>query len=245
LARLPEGQRVVTFGENPHAQVRAERIVPGVDRIRFRLAWAGGTMDLEPPIVGRFNLGNLLSAIATAHALGRDSVVFLARLRALPGVAGRLERIAAGQPYSVFVDYAQHAEALRHTLTALRAITPGRLHLVFGCDGGPDEAKRAPMTRTAQALADRVWATADSPRTECLEKIFAEMRAGATAPEKSRWTNDRRAAIAQALAACAPEHCLLIAGRGHESLQAGANTVVPFDDRQVARKLIRGKERPT
>ncbi|MBI5770327.1 MAG: UDP-N-acetylmuramoyl-L-alanyl-D-glutamate--2,6-diaminopimelate ligase [Verrucomicrobia bacterium] len=245
LARLPAGQRTVTFGEHPRADIRIEAIVSGVERTRCRLVWPGGAMELEAPIIGRFNLANLLAAIATACALGRDPVVFLARLRALPGVAGRMERIAAGQPFAVFVDYAQTAAALRHALTALRAISPGRVHVVFGCDGGRHQDQRAAMTHTAQSLGDRVWATADNPRGEPLAKIFSEMRAGVTAPDRIAWEDDRRRAISLALAACAPGDSLLIAGKGHEQFQEGATTVAPFDDRQVVRELIRGGERPT
>jgi UDP-N-acetylmuramoyl-L-alanyl-D-glutamate--2,6-diaminopimelate ligase len=238
IARLPADVNVVTFGVNPRAQVRAENIVTGATRTTFRLVWPGGTMDLASPLVGRFNVTNLLAAVAAAWGLGRDPVVFLARLRAMPGVPGRMERIEVGQGFGVFVDYARTGESLRHALSALRATTRGKLHVVFGCVGHADRAPRPLLARTVETLADRVYVTADNPRTERLTQIFDDLRTGVTTPEKFTWCDNRRRAIATALAACRPGDCLLLAGKGHETYQELADTVVPFDDRQVVRELL-------
>ena len=120
----------------------------------------------------------------------------------------------------------------------LRAITPGRLLVVFGCGGNRDRTKRPLMVRAVQEHADFAFATADNPRSEPLEQIFADMRRGVTAPEKITWIDDRRRAISLALDAARPGDCLLIAGKGHEGYQEFADTVIPFDDRQVVRELI-------
>ncbi|MSU49978.1 MAG: UDP-N-acetylmuramoyl-L-alanyl-D-glutamate--2,6-diaminopimelate ligase [Opitutus sp.] len=236
--------RLVTFGENPAAQVRAGNILSDFRRTTFRLAWPGGAMDVESPLVGRYNISNLLAAIATAWGLGRDPVVFLARLRAFQGVPGRMERIDAGQAFEVRVDYAHTDAALRHALGMLRPLTRGRLLVVFGCGGNRERAKRPRMTRVVQEFADFAFATADNPRREAIAQIFDDMRAGATAPGKIAWIDDRRRAIGLALGMARPGDCLLIAGKGHESCQENSDTVFPFDDRQVVRELIGSKTSP-
>jgi len=230
--------RVVTFGESPAAQVRAENVVLKFKNSSFRLVWPGGTLDVDSPLIGRYNVSNLLAAIAAAWGLGRDPVVFLARLRAFKGVPGRMERIEEGQAFNVLVDYAHTDDALRNALGMLRGITPGRLLVVFGCGGNRDRTKRPLMTRAVQEYADFAIATADNPRTEAVSRIFEDMRAGVTAPEKITWMEDRRRAINLALDLAKPGDCVLIAGKGHECYQEFADTVFPFDDRQVVRELI-------
>jgi UDP-N-acetylmuramoyl-L-alanyl-D-glutamate--2,6-diaminopimelate ligase len=230
--------KVVTFGESSRAQVRAENVALNFKNTTFRLVWPAGTMEIDSPLIGRYNVSNLLAAIATAWGLGRDPFVFLARLRAFKGVPGRMERIEEGQPFNVLVDYAHTDDALRNALGMLRVITPGRLLVVFGCGGNRDRTKRPLMTRAVQEFADFAFATADNPRTEAIAQIFEDMRAGVTAPEKITWIDDRRRAISLALDIAKPGDCLLIAGKGHESYQEFADTVFPFDDRQVVRELI-------
>ncbi len=230
--------RVVTYGEHGSALVRAENVSLNFKNTTFRLVWPGGTMDIDSPLIGRYNVSNILAAIATAWSLGRDPQVFLARLRSFSGVAGRMERIEEGQAFNVLVDYAHTDDALRNALGMLRAITPGRLFVVFGCGGNRDRAKRPLMVRAVQEFADYAFATADNPRHEVLGQIFDDMRTGVTTPEKIAWIDDRRRAISLALDACKAGDCLLIAGKGHETYQEFAGTVTPFDDRQVVRELI-------
>jgi len=230
--------RIVTFGERPDAQVRAENVSLGFKNTTFRLVWPGGSMEIDSPLIGRYNVSNLLGAIATAWGLGRDPSVILSRLRGFKGVPGRMERIEEGQPFNVLVDYAHTDDALRNALGMLRAITPGRVLVVFGCGGNRDRSKRPLMTRAVQEVADFAFATADNPRTEAIAQIFDDMRMGVTAPEKITWIDDRRRAISLALDIAKPGDCLLIAGKGHESYQEFADTVFPFDDRQVVRELL-------
>ena len=161
---IPASIRVVTFGEAAGAQVRAEKIVLGFKSTAFSLVWPQGEMQVESPLVGRYNLSNLLAAIATAWGLGRDPRVFLAKLRAFKGVPGRMERVDEGQPFNVFVDYANTDDALRNALGMLRAVTPGRVLVVYGCGGNRDRTKRPLMTTAVQELADFAFATADNPR---------------------------------------------------------------------------------
>jgi len=235
---LPEKVRAVTYGENPKAHVRAEALSLNFRNTTFKLVWPQGEMLIDSPLIGRYNVSNLLAAVATAWGLGRDPVVFMSRLRSFKGVAGRMERIDEGQPFNVLVDYAHTDDALRNALGMLRTITPGRLLVVFGCGGNRDRSKRPLMVKAVQDFADHAFATADNPRSEALTQIFADMKAGVTAPEKITWIEDRRRAISLALDIAKPGDCLLIAGKGHESYQEFADTVSPFDDRQVVRELI-------
>lgn len=235
---LPSDVRAVTYGESPKAHVRAESVTLNFKNTTFKLVWPQGEMTIDSPLIGRYNVSNLLAAVATAWALGRDPVVFMSRLRSFRGVAGRMERIEEGQAFNVLVDYAHTDDALRNALGMLRTITPGRLIVVFGCGGNRDRSKRPLMVKAVQEFADYAFATADNPRSEPLTQIFADMKTGVTAQEKFAWIEDRRRAISLALDMAKPGDCLLIAGKGHESYQEFADTVSPFDDRQVVRELI-------
>jgi UDP-N-acetylmuramoyl-L-alanyl-D-glutamate--2,6-diaminopimelate ligase len=195
-------------------------------------------MEIESPFIGRYNVSNLLAAFAACYALGRDPSVIGLRLKSFPGVSGRMERIDEGQPYNVLVDYAHTDDALRNALGMLRAVTPGRLFVVFGCGGNRDRTKRPLMTAAVQEFADFAWATADNPRNEALAQIFTDMKTGVTSPAKITFVEDRRHALSLALDAAREGDCLLVAGKGHETYQEFADTIVPFDDRQVVRELI-------
>ncbi len=238
LGSMAPAVRLVTFGEDPRAQVRAERIALNFKNSTFDLVWPEGSVAVDSPLIGRYNVSNLLAAAATAWALGRDPGSIPEKLAGFPGVPGRMERIEEGQPFNVLVDYAHTDDALRNALGMLRAITPGRLLVVFGCGGMRDRAKRPLMVRAVQASADFAFATADNPRAEPLQQIFADMKAGVEAPDKITWIEDRRRALSLALDVARPGDCLLVAGKGHESYQEFADTVIPFDDRQVLRELI-------
>jgi UDP-N-acetylmuramoyl-L-alanyl-D-glutamate--2,6-diaminopimelate ligase len=240
-ASLPAGMKVVTFGEAADAMVRAEEVVYGFEGTALRLVWPQGSLEVVSPLIGRINLSNLLAAFAACYALGRDPSVIAARLRSFGGVAGRFERVEDGQPFNVLVDYAHTAEALRASLAALRPLTPGRLLVVFGCGGNRDRSKRASMTQAVQQFADFAWATADNPRGEGMGQIFSDMRADLQDGSRITFVDDRRRGISLALAAARPGDCVVIAGKGHETFQEIAGTVVPFDDRQVAREFLGSK----
>ena len=233
--------RVITFGESPDADVRADEIELGFKETTFTLVWPEGRARVRSPLLGRYNVANVLAAAAAAYGLGRNPHAFLARLSLFPGVPGRMERVEEGQAFNVLVDYAHTDDALRNALGMLRAITPGRVICVFGCGGNRDRAKRPLMTRAVEELADLALATADNPRGETVPAIFEDMRAGVTKPEKFTWIEDRRRALSLALDLCRPGDCLLVAGKGHETYQEFADTITPFDDRQVLRELVRLK----
>jgi UDP-N-acetylmuramoyl-L-alanyl-D-glutamate--2,6-diaminopimelate ligase len=152
--------------------------------------------------------------------------------------------VEAGQPFEVLVDYAHSPDSLRNVLRAAREITPGRVIVVFGCGGDRDRGKRPQMGAIARDLADVAVVTSDNPRTEDPEVIIAEILSGAAdAGGRAEVVveEDRRTAIARALAGAGPGDMVLVAGKGHESGQERHGVVTPFDDREVTRELIRGE----
>ncbi|MDP0495140.1 MAG: UDP-N-acetylmuramoyl-L-alanyl-D-glutamate--2,6-diaminopimelate ligase, partial [Verrucomicrobiota bacterium JB024] len=241
VGMIPEQVKVITFGVCADADLRAEHVKLGASGSSFDLVWPEGRARVETPLLGHFNVANTLAAIGLAYAYGKSPVDLVARLAAFGGVPGRMEKVETGAPYQVLVDYAHTDDALTNALTMLREITPGRLLVVFGCGGDRDRTKRPKMTHAVQNFADYAWATADNPRKEDLKQIFEDMRGGVSVPERIAFVEDRRRAISLALEQAGPGDCVLIAGKGHETYQEFSDTVIPFDDRQVARELIKLK----
>lgn len=243
LAAELEGKtRIITFGLGEGAEIHAREINLSPTGSEFTLTWPGGEATVSTHLAGKYNISNLLASLAICSAMGRDLNEVLPRVETFPGVPGRMERIDEGQAFPVLVDYAHTDDALRNALSMLREITPGRVLVVFGCGGNRDREKRPLMTTAVQELADFAWATADNPRREKVASIFDDMRKGVTAPEKIEFVDERRRAISLALDVARPGDCVLIAGKGHETYQEFADTVAPFDDRQVARELLNLKK---
>ncbi len=245
-AACRERGEVIAYGRSADADLRAEDVSLDPLGAAFTVRWRGSTARFVSSLPGAYNVENVLCALAMAAGLGRDPLRLAAAVADFPGVPGRMERVEAGQDFQVYVDYAHTDDALRNALGMLRAITPGRVLCVFGCGGNRDRGKRPAMTAAVAGLAHRAWATADNPRRERIEDIFADMRAAPGGVDNVLFAPDRREAIALALAEARPGDCVLIAGKGHETTQEFADTVVPFDDRQVARELIalrRGRAR--
>jgi UDP-N-acetylmuramoyl-L-alanyl-D-glutamate--2,6-diaminopimelate ligase len=228
----------LTYGVERPADLTGRILSMDLGGTRLAVTHAGRETTFALRLPGGYNVANLLCALACCRALGHDPLALAPALEGFPGVPGRMERVEAGQAFPVFVDYAHTDDALRHALGMLRAITPGRVLCVFGCGGDRDRGKRPAMTRAVVGLADLAWATADNPRREPLARIFDDMRAGADGPGGLAFVEDRREAIAAACAAARPGDCVLVAGKGHETTQEFAETVVPFDDREVARDVL-------
>jgi len=158
----------------------------------------------------------------------------------LSPVPGRLQRVSVDETFRVFVDYAHTADALRNVLITASELTRGRLIVVFGCGGDRDKGKREPMGRAACELADFSILTSDNPRTEDPREILRQVEEGFPSGAQSRYMviEDRREAIERALDIARPADTVLIAGKGHETYQEFANTVVPFNDRQVVEEYF-------
>jgi len=228
----------ITFGVAADADVRATDLALDTGGTVFTVRHGGRGVVCKSALPGDYNVSNILCALAMAAALGRDPLALAPALASFPGVPGRMERVEAGQDFPVFVDYAHTDDALRNALRMLRDITPGRVLCVFGCGGDRDRGKRPAMTKAVADLAHLAWATADNPRKESLERIFADMREGLGPLPTVEFVPDRRDALGRALAAARSGDCVVIAGKGHETTQEFADTVVPFDDRQVVREIL-------
>ncbi len=238
IASLPDSVRLVSFGTSAGADVRSVRVVPGADSTRITLAWPGGEAEILSPLVGETNAANFVAAAAAAYAMGRDPATFGPAMADFPGVPGRMERIDGGRAFHVFVDHGHTANRLSATLDALKKVIHGRLLVVAGCGGNRDRAARAEVVRRIQDRADFMWATADNTRGESLERIFADMENGVTEPARIAFVSDRREAIRRAFDQAAPGDCVLLAGKGNESFLEMGDTLLPFDDRMVARELL-------
>lgn len=205
---------------------------------RSRFTWRGVTVQLA--LGGRFNVANALAAATATEAIGIDRPTIAAGLYAARPVPGRFEAIHEGQPFAVLVDYSHKPGALASALNAARETAgEGRVVLVFGAGGDRDPTKRAEMGEVAARLADRVVLTSDNPRGEDPLAIIEAVRAGMEDTAGLTVEPDRAAAIEQALAEAEPGDVVVIAGKGHESIQIVGDRRVAFDDRAVARELLR------
>jgi UDP-N-acetylmuramoyl-L-alanyl-D-glutamate--2,6-diaminopimelate ligase len=231
--------RVLRFGLVPGAEVTLRDAVAGPDGIEGTLVVPGGSAPLRSPLLGRHNIENLLSAAAGAFALGLPAEVLAPGLGSLRGVPGRLERVDDGSAgFRVLVDYAHTEDALRRVLGFLRPLTPGRILAVAGCGGDRDRTKRPRMGRALAELADLAILTSDNPRSEDPLAILAAMRAGVPPGIEVREIPDRREAIACAVRLARPGDTVLVAGKGHETVQILRHGTVPFDDREAAREAL-------
>ncbi|HKO26651.1 MAG TPA: UDP-N-acetylmuramoyl-L-alanyl-D-glutamate--2,6-diaminopimelate ligase [Solirubrobacteraceae bacterium] len=225
----------VTFALEREASFRAVDVESGLAGSRFTV----GDVELHTPLRGRFNVYNVLGAYATARALGISSQVAAEAIESAPPVPGRFEPVDEGQEFAVLVDYAHTPDSLQNVLEAARGLTTGRVHVVFGCGGDRDRGKRPLMGEIATRIADRVVVTSDNPRSEDPEMIINQILAGAGPGVDAEV--DRRAAIAETIAGAAPGDVVVIAGKGHEQGQEFADgQKIPFDDKTVAREILRG-----
>ena len=238
---LPPQVQILTFGFEEENNFRARNVSLQPGGSEFILEGPFGSMVVTTPLIGSYNVMNVLASFAVLHGLGHSVSDAVRKVGAFEGVDGRMEAVERGQNYKVVVDYAHTPDALRNALGMLRECTEGQVHLVFGCGGDRDKGKRLEMTRVACAGADRVWATADNPRTESQNEIFRDMRKGLSKGAKVSFVDDRRRAISLALDAAQPKDTVLIAGKGHEAFQEVQYTAIPFDDRIVAGELLSAK----
>jgi UDP-N-acetylmuramoyl-L-alanyl-D-glutamate--2,6-diaminopimelate ligase len=237
--RLADGlDGPTTYAIDSPADYRAHDVRFDVTGARFTVDTPEGPLELATRLPGLFNVSNALAALAIARTLGVDPETCRTALAEAGRVPGRLEPIEEGQRFAVFVDFAHTPDSLDNVLRAARALTEGRLHVVFGAGGDRDRAKRPLMGEAAAARADRVIVTSDNPRSEDPDAIIEEVLAGA-GPDVER-EPDRRKAIALAVETAGPGDVVVIAGKGHEQgqeLEGGRKQ--PFDDREVARAALR------
>jgi UDP-N-acetylmuramoyl-L-alanyl-D-glutamate--2,6-diaminopimelate ligase len=232
---------VYGFGDMAALDARHVRIAAArthADGLALELDTSWGSARVDSTLIGRFNAMNLAAVLAVMLARDVPLNQAAAALAAVTTVPGRMQRIdaRADQPL-VVVDYAHTPGALGHALDAVRAHARARVLCVFGCGGERDRGKRALMGAAAEA-ADAVWLTDDNPRSEAPAQIVRDIQAGMNANAAITVEHDRRRAIRQAIAAAGPNDVVLIAGKGHETLQQVGNERRAFDDRFEARRAL-------
>jgi UDP-N-acetylmuramyl-tripeptide synthetase len=234
--------RVIRYALAGEADLRVRASEFTLDGIRATVDSPWGRWEVASPLVGGHNLANILGAAGACLHLGLDRDTVARGVTALRAVPGRFEKVEAGQPFGVVVDYAHTPDALERTLQIARQFAGGRVIALFGCGGDRDRGKRPIMGEAAARLADVVIATSDNPRSEDPLAILAEIevgvaRAGAGAAEHATIA-DRREAIAEAVRRARPGDLVVIAGKGHETSQILRDRTIPFDDRLVARDAL-------
>ena len=230
----------VTFAVDHEADYRARDVEFDLMGSRFTCQTPAGTLELESPLPGVFNVENVLAAVAVARSLDVPGARIEQALPEFGRVPGRFEPVNEGQEFGVLVDYAHTPDSLENVLRAAREVTRGRLHVVFGAGGDRDRGKRPLMGAAARRLADRVLVTSDNPRNEAPEAIIDQVMEGA-GPDAEREV-DRRRAIARAVETAERGDVVVIAGKGHEQGQEFENgRKEPFDDVAVARDALRAR----
>ncbi|MGY1410145.1 MULTISPECIES: UDP-N-acetylmuramoyl-L-alanyl-D-glutamate--2,6-diaminopimelate ligase [unclassified Luteimonas] len=241
-ATLPETLRAIGTSARgaDDAQLRASAIALDADGIAFDLQLAGQVRRVLSPLLGRFNIDNLLAVAGVLHALGHDVDAIAGVLGRLQPIPGRMNRLGGGDRPLVVVDYSHKPDPLEQALESLRGHLRGRLVCVFGCGGERDTGKRPQMAAIAERLADEVVVTDDNPRGEDGDAIVAGIIAGLSDPQRARVQRDRRAAIIDAIGRAGAGDIVLIAGKGHETYQEVAGVQHPFDDSVVALEALAG-----
>ncbi len=231
---LAESHRapLVTFGITEAAEVRADELVIDAGGSRFTAAG----IAIETPLRGRFNVENVLGAVAAGMLLDLDEEEIVAGVRSVAGVPGRFEAVDEGQPFAVIVDYAHTPDSLDVLLQAARELGGGRVVCVFGAGGDRDRGKRPLMGRVARERADISIVTSDNPRSEEPLSIIEDILQGAGT--EAEIDPDRRSAIRRAVQVARAGDVVVIAGKGHEQGQETAGVVTPFDDRDVVREAL-------
>jgi UDP-N-acetylmuramoyl-L-alanyl-D-glutamate--2,6-diaminopimelate ligase len=199
-----------------------------------------GEVTFRSPLVGQYNLENLLAAVGAVLHLGLDLQSVAAAIPEFPGVPGRMERvqISPEQDISVIVDYAHTPDSLENLLKAARPFIPGKMICVFGCGGDRDRTKRPKMGKIAAELADVAVVTSDNPRTEDPERILQDILAGIPDTIEPMVIGDRATAIRTAILQAQPGDGVLLAGKGHEDYQILGTEKIHFDDREHARDAL-------
>lgn len=234
-AEIPDA---VTYGRE--GRVRAREVELSEKGIRARIETPRGDYRMESPLLGRYNLENLLATAAAGEALELDHETIRGGLaRRLP-IPGRLEPVDRGQPFPVYVDYAHSPGALESLLRSVAEFSGRRIIVIFGAGGDRDQGKRAPMGRVAGKLADLPILSSDNPRGEDPLAIIRMVEQGIKEAGNANYriVPDRREAIRRAIAVAGPEHVVLVTGKGHEEVQQVGGQIVPFSDREEVAKAL-------
>ena len=233
--------KVLWYGFEEGADYRAEEVSFGFEGLRFRLNARGAAFDITSPLVGRHNVYNILAAICTGVSYSIDMASIIEGIANCHAVPGRFERVDTGQPFLVVVDYAHTDDALRNLIAVARDLKPKRVITLFGCGGDRDRSKRPLMGMAAGSSSDFVVLTSDNPRSEDPLDIINDALVGLRRYDTPHIVEpDREKAIRMAIHEAAPGDIVLLAGKGHEPYQVLRDRTIEFDDREVARAVLRG-----
>jgi len=242
--RTSKETEVLWYGLNapgPGKSLLARDVEASFSGLRFRVVSENFEFVAESPLVGRINVYNILLAGGAALTLGLSVDQIQKGLKEMQRVPGRFERVEEGQPFAVVVDYAHTDDALRNVISAARAMEPKRIITLFGCGGDRDRSKRPLMGMAAAELSDYVVLTSDNPRSEDPLAIMNDAMVGLSRYDTPHTAEpDRERAIRKAIETAAPGDVVILAGKGHETYQILKDGPIPFDDRDVARRVLRG-----
>ena len=232
--------RTLTYGLEPGADVSTRKPALTLSGIEFTAETPAGKIEIRSKLVGRPNVYNILAAIGAGVALGLSKEVIATGIAQLSAVPGRFERVEAGQPFLVVVDYAHTDDALRNLLATARELNPdGRIITLFGCGGDRDRTKRPLMGEAAGRASDIVVLTSDNPRSEDPLLIINDVIVGVQRTKAKLFVEpDRQKAIEKALDEARSGDIVLLAGKGHEKVQVLRDRTIEFDDRAVAHRIL-------
>lgn len=239
LLELPYAKRL-TYGFNNGAQIKPKQVRFSGEGIEAAVVAPMGKVEIKSSLLGRVNLANILAATAVGLGLDIPKPSIEEGIASLKAVPGRFQRIDEGQPFLVLVDYAHTDDALRNVLKTARELARGHLIVVFGCGGERDRTKRPLMGEAAGSLCDFTVLTSDNPRSEDPLLIISDAVVGLQRTGKPYVAEvDREKAIRRALGEAREGDVVVLAGKGHETYQVLKDQTIPFDDREVARGILR------
>lgn len=231
---------VYTYGIDHHADFRAENIHITGSGTAFDLVSKEGRFPVTMKLIGKFSVYNVLAALLTGYLKDIPIESMIKTIEQVEGVDGRFETVQAGQNFTVIVDYSHTADSLENALMTIKEFAEGRIITVVGCGGDRDQTKRPIMAQTAVKYSDLTVLTSDNPRTESPEQILRDMEAGVKGFSYEKII-DRRQAINFAVQHAEEHDIILIAGKGHETYQIIGSKKIDFDDREEAKKAIKGR----
>ena len=230
--------KIIWYGIKNDADIKAEIYKESTRDVMIKLSCFGREVDMKIPFVGLHNVYNALASVASAISLGFELDTIKSGIETASTVPGRLENVPCDRGFKVVIDYAHTPHALETVLHALKNLIKGRLLLVFGCGGDRDKEKRPQMGRIADEKSDIFWLTNDNPRSEDPLAIIDDIKAGITSGQSFHIQTNRYKAIEEALSEAKDDDLIIIAGKGHEKYQIIKDTIVPFDDREVVKKIL-------
>jgi len=237
--RCSPGTKVLTYSQRSAADLSASDVRSSFDGLDFAVEYLGRRMRIRSMLTSVVNVENILAAFGVGLTYGISEGVIRDGIEALRAVPGRFERVDAGQPFLVVVDYAHTDDALKNVIAGARALNPKRVITLFGCGGDRDRQKRPLMGSAAAQYSDLVVLTSDNPRSEDPLAIMNDAMVGIGRHDTPHVSEpDRELAIRKALAAAQPGDIVILAGKGHETYQVLKERTIDFDDREVARRVL-------